>query len=432
MAENAVENSNKKFYYGYWVIASMFVLMFPASLIMSVASIFYTPVTKEFGVSLATYGLNLTIIQLACAVGVPTLFSGMCRKLKMHNVLIISLIVEALCFAARALATNIWMFFITSVIIALPMGIFFNLTIQILMNAWFPMNAGTGIGIIASAQGIGGMVLSSIGGLIIQNYGWRICFWVWAALCIIMIPCAFIVKGGPAEKGLKPFVPNKQKNAEEVKTATNVRAGVPVNKVMRTPTFFLLALAVLLFTFVGQYNQYINAYLRQDVGVTAAIAGIISGLIQVGVFFYKITVGVVSDKSMRAGCLYFMLSGILGFVLFLVGGPNVVFIILASFLYGGSKSAVNGYGPLITRALFGQRDFVKIWSRVVSFFTVAGAVGAWVFGVIVDAFGFRFGFLISLLISVLILMLFMIVISQIKKTKQMWIVEEESAPAAAV
>ncbi|MDR1182976.1 MAG: MFS transporter [Bacteroidales bacterium] len=423
MAENS-----SKVYYGFYVVAGLFVLMLPASLIMSAASIFYTPVTEELGISLAAYGVNLSIIQIGCALCVPTIFSAMCRKIKMRYVLTIALLVEVVFFALRAVATNIWMFYISSVFLAMPMAMFFNLSIQILMTAWFPFNPGTFIGIVGCAQGLGGLAFSSLGGIIIQNFGWRICFWSWAGICLVMVPIAFfVIRNSPAEKNIQPFGSDKSQNIAEKSV---ISGGVAANKAFRTPAFIMIVLALFLSTFVGNYHGYINAYIR-TLGFSAGVAGTIYGVIQAGTLFYKLTIGTIADKSMKGGVLYYMVSTLVCFCLFIFGGANVVFMVLACFLWGGIYAATNLYGPLIVKHLFGLKDFIKIWSVVVGCWTVAGAAGAIVWGVIVEATSFRTGFVIALILSAVILVTFMLALSQAKKTKLMWITEESEVSTAS-
>jgi predicted MFS family arabinose efflux permease len=418
-----MEEKNGKVYYGFYVVTAMFFLMLPASLIMSAASIFYTPVAQELGIPIAAYGVNLTIVQLGCAVLVPTLFSKICRTFNMRYVLVVSLLVEAVCFAVRALATNIWVFYISSVIIAFPMGIFFNLSIQILMNIWFPLNAGTTIGIIGCAQGLGGMLFSTLGGYIIQNYSWQTCFWVWAVFCIVLVPVAFfIIRANPAEKGLLPFGIKKGETAADPGAAIEL-PGLSAAKARRTLPFVLFAIIYPLSAFIGNFSFYINAYCR-NIGLSIVVAGAIAGIIQGGTMFYKLTIGIVSDKTMKGGMFYYIISTILCFGLFLIGGANTALIVISCFLFGGIYAATNLYGPVVVKYFFGMKDFAKIWPTIVGCFTLLGAFGSTIWGVIVEATSYQTGFLIAFILSVLLLVLYLIAFSLHKKTTTLWAAEK--------
>lgn len=89
----------RQLHYGYRVVVVMFLLMLPASLVMNAASIFCVPATGELGVTLAAYGVNLTIIQLGCAFGDPTILAYLCKRFNMRYVLTGALVLEAICFA---------------------------------------------------------------------------------------------------------------------------------------------------------------------------------------------------------------------------------------------------------------------------------------------------------------------------------------------
>ena len=95
---------SKGMHYGFVIVIVMILLMIPASLITSVASIFYSPVAKGLGISVAAYGVTQSIVQFTTAFCAPTIFSKLCRTYNIRWILVSCLLVEAVGFSVRALA----------------------------------------------------------------------------------------------------------------------------------------------------------------------------------------------------------------------------------------------------------------------------------------------------------------------------------------
>lgn len=410
--------TNKK-YYGYVVVALMAALMLPGSLIMSAASIFYTPVTEELGVSLAAFGMNLTIIQLMSAFGCPTLFTPLAKKFKMRTLLTLALIVEACCFAIRAMATNIWVFYITSVFITLPMSLLFNVCIPIVANTWFPKKTGTAIGVMGCTQGLGGMLFSAIGGSLIGSHGWRFCFWIWAAVCIVFVPFVLLLmRQSPDEvgQGNYPAVAMEKVSSD----GKRVLPGMTKGEALKLPAFWICALVIALGAFAVNVHAYINPYC-QSVGMSPAMAGLVSGLIQGGVFINKLLLGAICDKKgPKAGGLYYVLASFACFLIIYFSAGNAVLVALGCFLIGPMYAAGNLYGPVLMKYMFGPKDMSGIWAFGVLTMCTFGAVGGTIWGVLVKLVGYGGCFLLDIVFVGIVLALMLTAFAMRKNIVKKW------------
>lgn len=392
--------SIQKHYYGYKILVTMALLMLPMSLIMNTASVFYTPCTQELNVSLAAFGANLTIVMLGSAFGAPFVTTPLTRKVKLRWLISAALCVEALCFAVRAMTTSIYLFYATSLLISFPMGLLCNVSIPIVANAWFPKKPGSAIGIMASSQGLGGMLFSAIGGVLIQNIGWRSTFWVWAGICLVFAPVAAIVmRNDPSEVG------QVAPGMDEAPTAAGKAAELPGmsrERALKTGAFWLLAITLIMTSFCANVNSYINPY-SQQIGMSAAMAGLVSAMIQAGVFVNKILLGNICDrKGARVGGMFYVATAIVCFLLILFSAGKIGIIMVGCFLIGPLYAAVNLYGPIMTRTLFGQKDQPRIWALYVLFFCTFGGSAATIWGAVIGKVGYAgaFWFVIGLLVIV--------------------------------
>ncbi len=411
---------SKGMHYGFVIVIVMILLMIPASLITSVASIFYSPVAKGLGISVAAYGVTQSIVQFTTAFCAPTIFSKLCRTYNIRWILVSCLLVEAVGFSVRALAQNVWMLYIASALLAFPMSILFAFSIPLLMNQWFPTKTGTMLGIISAAQGLGGVIFSSVGSVIIANYGWRTCFWCFAAIALVFVPLAMIfIRATPAEKGLLPYgIENQSDSSSDKPKAAPVPVGISADKATHTLAFYLILLAMPISNGVACMSFFFNSY-AQSVGLSIVAAGFVASMLQGGTMFFKLTLGAVCDKSIRLGAIYYVGSTIISLLLFLSGNSQMA-LMAAAFLYGGAYSATNLYGPLLVKNVFGTKDFTKIWGRVTGASTLIGGISSSLWGFVMQATSYDTCFYIALPLLVFILVAFMVIGSKAKTLKAQW------------
>lgn len=408
----------KKGYYGNIVVITMALLMLPMSLIMNTASIFYTPCTQDLGVSLAAFGANLTIIMLGSAFGAPFVTTPLTRKVKLRWLIAAAMAVETLCFCIRAMTNSIYVFYATSLLISFPMGLLCNVSIPIVANAWFPKKPGVAIGIMASSQGLGGMLFSAIGGVLIQNIGWRNTFFVWAGICALFIPvAALLIRNDPSEVG--QVAPGAETQSG-MRTTAVAQPGMSRNRAIKTSAFWLLALTLILTSFSSNVNSYINPY-SQQIGMSAAMAGFVSAMIQLGVFVNKILLGHICDrKGARVGGLFYVASGLACFLLILFSGGQTALIMLGCFLIGPLYAAVNLYGPIMTRTLFGTKDQPRIWALYVLLFCTFGGSAATIWGAVIGAIGYSGAFWLVLGLLLVIAVLILVLTGMREKIVAQW------------
>lgn len=411
---------NKK-YYGNVVLFLMAALMLPMSLIMNTASIFYTPVTEELNISLAAFGLNLTIVMLVCAFAAPFVFTPLVKMIKMRWLLSAAILLEAACFVMRATSSSLWVFYLSSVLLAVPMGLLCNICIPIVANSWFPNKPGAAIGIMASTQGLGGMFFSAIGGILIGNYGWRNTFLIWAVICVVFVPfTAIFMRNDPSEVG--QTVPGGGPVASGA--AAGVVPGIDRNHAMRTGMFWICAVILILSSFSANVNAYINPYC-QSIGMTSALAGFISAVIQAGVFCNKILLGnIIDKKGLRVGGMFYVATGIICFLLILFSAGNFLPVAVGCFLIGPLYASVNLYGPLLTRYMFGAKDQPAIWAIFVMLFCALGGSAATIWGLILGVIGYAGAFWLVIAILAVLGVLILFVLSQRENYVKKWDVPE--------
>ncbi|ABO50318.1 hypothetical protein Dred_1793 [Desulforamulus reducens MI-1] len=120
-----------------------------------------------------------------------------------HTICVVGL---ATSYASFALAQNITHFYISAIF----MGAFscgaVALPVSIVITNWFAKKRGLAISIALAGSGFGGAIISPTMADIIQNYGWRTSYLVFAAaMLIICLPMMFLIKKSPETMGLKAY-----------------------------------------------------------------------------------------------------------------------------------------------------------------------------------------------------------------------------------
>ena len=131
------------------------------------------------------------------------------------------------------------------------------------INQWFRRHRGLAMGLAGMGTAIGGTVIAPLMGFLVLSAGWRpAAFISGVIILVVVIPMSFLIRRDPESMGLRPDgdpIPENEINIGEVNTgegqdaqrdrhgAAVLHAGEPdfmAAEAMRTPTFWMLVLAV--------------------------------------------------------------------------------------------------------------------------------------------------------------------------------------------
>ena len=131
------------------------------------------------------------------------------------------------------------------------------------LNQWFRRHRGLAMGLAGMGTAIGGTTIAPLMGFLVLSAGWRPAAFISGVIIItVVIPMSFLIRRDPESMGLRPDgdpVPDDEINIAEVTAndskdneperhgAAILHAGEPdfmASEAMRTPTFWMLVLAV--------------------------------------------------------------------------------------------------------------------------------------------------------------------------------------------
>lgn len=385
----------KRIFFGYFTVAALVLTSFiPLSLGLSCAGIFYPAVSADLGIGTGLLGYYTSILWLAAMVTLPV----MGRLLERRDARLCvggAVVVIAVAFVWLSFTQSLWQFYAGAAAMGIGVGMLLFLAPSTLINRWFAKRAGVLLGVVMAFTGVGGVVWSSVGGVLIQSIGWSATYLSFAVLSIVTLPAAlFMVASRPADKELVPFgVPESAAAAAQAQdgegSASVPLEGVPAAKAFKMPVFFLILAMCFMLNF-GMYVYFmIPSYMNTlELSIAMPLLGATaSSVAMAGQTVSKLALGVVGDARPYVSTVATIGLGVVGVVLLFVGGGSAVLLYVAAFVYGCFYGITNVMTPIITRRAFGDAEYPVIYSRVSMAASIGSVVSGFIWGASIEATG---------------------------------------------
>jgi len=389
----------EKIHFGFFLVFALILTSFgPLSLGLSCAGIFYTPLSDHLGIGAGTLSYYTSILWISSLIFLPFLGKLLGRadaRLCVGG----SVVLIAVDFVWLSFVNSLWQFYVGAFIMGIGVTMLLFLAPSTLVNRWFSQRAGFFIGLIMAFTGVGGVVWSTVGGMLINEIGWSASYLAFAVLTLATLPTSILcVASSPQSKGLAPW--GEQESCESEKAPANSLAeavlserkeeGMDAAVAFKTPTFFLI-MGMCFFLNFGMYVYFmIPSYVSTlPLYVTMPLLGATaSSVAMAGQTVSKLILGYVGDRKPYAGTIAGVSLGVLGVGMFALGGASAMLIYAAAFAYGFFYGITNVMTPIITKRAFGVRDYANIYSRISMAASLAGATTGFVWGTVVELFGF--------------------------------------------
>ncbi len=385
MTQKAEAPHHEKIFYGWWVVAGAFLVLF-----LGVCSGFYTvsvflePLESSFGWNRTQISLGFTIAALLVGLLSP-LVGAVVAKVGVKKVMVFGACLVGCSLFALGFIQSLWQYYLSFIVLAAGISSIGLVPNQTLISHWFKKRRGTAMGIIMTGIGLGGMAMISIASAAVQSFGWR---WSYrflglTVLCLVLPGILLIIRNRPEDMGL---LPDGLAPAAEGAKGSSREIGLTVGESLRSLTFYLLCLDMAFYAIIiGGMTQHAIALLRSlsvsDANLTWSLA---LGASVAG----RLLFGAMADRISRKGLVTlvwaFHLAGI-GALLFLTGTgvPLWLFVIF----YGMALGAFATLFPLLLGERLGVEHFSKIVGLTGLFNIIGMATGAVLLGRIFDATG---------------------------------------------
>lgn len=385
--------SKGKLHFGYLVVVALVLTSFmPLSFGLSCAGIFYPPLSEALGVEKGVLSYYISVLWVAALVALPfmgRLLDGKDARACLTGA--VAIVVAA--FVWLSFTRSLWQFYVAAAAMGVAVGMLLFLAPSTLINRWFAKRAGAMLGICMAFTGVGGMVWSTIGGLLIDAIGWSATYLVFAALSALTLPVTlFMVASRPSDKGLKPVGWQPGDEALEGASAAQaapVAQGIPAAQAFKTPVFYLILLMCFTLNIAMAVYFLIPSYATTlEIGVVMPLLGATaSSVAMAGQTASKLVLGAIGERIPHASTLVALGCGIAGSALFAFMSGSIPVFYASALLFGVYYGITNVMMPLFTRRAFGDAEYAQIYSRVSMVASISNVIGGFVWGTLVSITG---------------------------------------------
>jgi MFS family permease len=348
----------------------------------------------------AEFGWTMTEISAAAAVfaivmGISTPIVGvLMARIGARPTMLTAASVVALSAVAYASLSSLTMLYVAAIGWGFGVAGTTILPAQTLVTNWFDVYRGRALGVAMLGIGFGGFLLPPFTEFLIRLVGWRL---AWIVACLIVIGVvmpmiAIFVRTRPADLGLLPDGARSGPSTTAVSVSPAV--GLPVNRAVRTGTFWLL----------------VGVFLSQLIGLSALNFHFVPFAIKQGgfapqeaAFYFGLTVGFSIVGRLLFGWLadrwspkwLMTVTGVsLAFgpaaaelLIVRVGVREAWWLVLYAIPFGIGIGGNAITMPILVGRCFGELHFSKIMGLVMSGFALGIIIGIPMAGRIFDRTG---------------------------------------------
>ncbi|MEC0093504.1 MFS transporter [Paenibacillus macquariensis] len=384
-----MNQSKKKIHFAWWVLVGIVIMVgLMKGGINSAGGLFLTPVTKDLGIGMGSMSLYFSISSIVVMLFLP-IAGKLMAKYDIRTVLITGTILQAGSFAMFGFMNSVWGWYLFCIPMSIGSVFVCQMAGPVLINNWFKKHNGLAMGIMAASGGLFGAILQPMAGNLISSEGWRYTYiFLGVLVAVILIPTIILtLRMAPQQKGLQALGMDEVKSDDKTAPKNVVNKGVTAAVARKSSAFYYLVGFFFLITSIGSFGQYVAPY-AMSLGYDIAFGGSAMGGWMVGSLIGSLTFGFLSDKiGAKNTAIFAMLLGLVPVILLLTVGTNKIMFTVAICIYGFVVASIATLGPLLTTALFGNKEYSQIYSTAVMGLAIAGIVALPVYGFISDLTG---------------------------------------------
>lgn len=386
------------FYYGWLVVAVVFVTMAVGVNARTAFSLLFPPILAEFGWDRALTAGAFSFGFLISAFLSPLLGRLMDAR-GPRLVSLIGIVITAAGLLGATLAREPWHFYATLGVLVGAGSVCLGYSCQALfLPAWFVRRRGLAMSIAFSGVGVGSIVLLPFMQRLIETSGWRsACTALGLFALLALVPLALLLHRRPEDIGLLPDgdeAPSAASGAAPRRSNVVDHDWVAIewtlSRALRTARFWWLAVAYFCGLFAWYAVQVHQTKYLVESGFDATGAALALGVVSLAGVPGQIALGQLSD---RIGREIVWTIGALGFILTylaLLGlerhpSPLLLwFMVVVQGALGYGLTSVFGAVPA---EIFEGKHFGSIFGTLMFAAISGGAVGPLMAGAIHDATG---------------------------------------------
>lgn len=326
--------------------------------LINAAGVFFSPMAADLGVGKGSVSLTLTIVSLMAAT-VGLFIPKLLKEKSWRLIIIIGTITMVGSTIGQAFVNSLMLIYLLNVIKGVGAGLLQLVTITAFVNNWFYAKHGFITSLTMCFSGVAGALLSSIVASVISSFGWRVGYIVVGiAMLIFCLPSILLpISLSPKTKGLEAYGAHlKQENKTTSETQTSNTNG---------SAFFLVCATAICANVIIGVAQHLPSY-AVEIGYSSEVVAFLLSLALIGNISSKLAIGSIADIVGTKNAM--LITTVLNFIslVLLLLHTNPLLTHVGGLLFGCTYGIAAVGITLMTKNLFGNQGFVKVYP-VVSF-----------------------------------------------------------------
>ncbi len=344
---------------------------------------FMDPVTSDLGFDRSTFSLYFSLITIVGTITLP-LYGKLIARFGTRRFVIVGGAWTGATMAALSLCTTLPMFYAVGCLIGLGFFACSYAVVPVIVNEWFVEKNGFVMGAAAACGGIVAMVLSLVFPVVIESMGWKTGYVLLGIVVFALTTPVgiLLLKSSPKEIGLAAFGAGSNPSA----SSKMELHGVPYSSALKMPQLWAILIAFLLLAVTVTVTQHLAAYFVST-GFDPIMAGVFMSVISGGLIFTSSGAGIIADKLGLVKTLFLCSALYLVSFVLLPASSSIIVICIALVLMSIGNADTSVFAPMVTGAVFGQRDYAAIWGLVSMANVLGQAIGAPLWGLAFDLTG---------------------------------------------
>ncbi|MES2884028.1 MAG: MFS transporter [Pseudomonadota bacterium] len=356
MNNNAPGNS--KLFYGWWLIAAVFVgEMFAIGSTTYAFGLFVKPLELEFGISRGDANKGLALFIIGMGLSAP-LIGRLIDRHSARRVMLFGAAWMGAGFFAVALAPSLqWMSLAIVLMVASGATMIGPLVANTLASRWFDRRRGRALGMVAVGTSVGGTLLVPLMAYNIETFGWRQALMIMGGIIFVIVGALalWVVRDRPQDLGLLPdgALANRTEAGGQMPGGPVWTAGA----LLRHRDFWCIGLSVGLTFAVTQSVLASLVPYAADAGIDARRGALLISVLSVCSILGKLLFGALAERVDKRWLLLVVVGFTVAQLCTLIVQPDFALLLV---ICGIAGFAIGGELPVwaaIIAERFGPRSF---------------------------------------------------------------------------
>jgi len=298
MTNASIRQRNNRPFYGYYLVAVTFVfLTLFNGCAVSVFSLFVRPLEESLGWGRGQVMAGFMFFYLLVGFASPVV-GRFVDRYGARPVIPVGAVAYAIGLLLLSQTSDLWLFYLGYALVGTGGAAIGPVPCSAVVSNWFKRKRGMALGLMAAGIGAGGVVMAPFVGFVLSRFDWRAAYLSMAILVVaVVVPLALLViRTRPDEMGLYPDGDSAPPERTDEKTGAGSETGFKLSQALRTPAFWLIAVAISFSNFANMSVFQASSSFLGDAGFPIATAATALGLLGFGSATGKILFGWMCDR----------------------------------------------------------------------------------------------------------------------------------------